>query len=48
MVQLARVSSNGLKNNLERQIKVLLDLYPDYNLMVQLARVSSNGLKNNL
>ena len=29
----ARVSSNGQKNDLERQIKVLLDLYPNYNLI---------------
>jgi len=29
----ARVSSNGQKNDLERQIKVLLDLYPEYNLI---------------
>lgn len=32
----ARVSSMGQKNDLERQIKVLLNLYPDYNLITDI------------
>ena len=32
----ARVSSTGQKNDLERQIKVLLNLYPNYNLITDI------------